>query len=65
MSPWRKAHHGPDDPDDADDGVEVRHTDEDVWVRDPKDPNGRRVKFSRVAWKFFLRAIADGPDPAQ
>ncbi|MDX8029838.1 DUF397 domain-containing protein [Lentzea sp. BCCO 10_0856] len=64
MSSWRKSKHDPDDRDDPDEGVEVKHTEEDVWVRDPSDPNGREVKFSRDAWKLFLRSISDGPDPA-
>lgn len=40
--------------------VEVDATDDPVYVRDSKDPNGPVVCFTRVAWTAFIDAIKHG-----
>ncbi|NGY61939.1 DUF397 domain-containing protein [Lentzea sp. NEAU-D13] len=64
MSPWRENKQSSDGPDDRRDAVEVVQDDEDVWVRDPKDPDGPKLHFTLQPWQRFLDWVAAEPDPA-
>lgn len=55
---WRKSNRsGP-----SGDCVEVRRTSDAIEVRDSKDCNGPRLRFSPAEWDAFLAGLKDGND---
>jgi hypothetical protein len=52
---WRKSSHS------GNNGcVEVAQGDDQVAVRDSKDPSGPRLLFTPLEWRAFLAAVRDG-----
>jgi hypothetical protein len=52
---WRKSSHS------GNNGcVEVLHGDDQVAVRDSKDPSGPMLLFTPLEWRAFLDGVRDG-----
>ena len=52
---WRKSSHS------GNNGcVEVAHSDDQIAVRDSKDPSGPMLLFTRREWQAFLAGVRDG-----
>jgi uncharacterized protein DUF397 len=52
---WRKSSHS------GNNGcVEVLHGDDQVAVRDSKDPSGPVLLFTPLEWRAFLAGVRDG-----
>ena len=52
---WRKSSHS------SQNGcVEVAHGDDQIAVRDSKDPSGPMLLFTRLEWQAFLAGVQDG-----
>jgi hypothetical protein len=52
---WRKSSHS-----GANGCVEVLHGDDQVAVRDSKDPSGPVLRFTPREWRAFLAGVRDG-----
>ena len=52
---WRKSSHS------SQNGcVEGAHGDDQIAVRDSKDPSGPMLLFTRLEWQAFLAGVQDG-----
>ncbi|TDC93335.1 DUF397 domain-containing protein [Actinomadura sp. 7K507] len=58
MIDWRKASRSGGGNDDA--CVELAGVNEQVWVRDSKDPDGERLAFGRDAFAGLLERVKRG-----
>ena len=52
---WRKSSHS-----GSNGCVEVAHGDDQIAVRDSKDPSGPMLLFTPVEWRAFLAGVRDG-----
>jgi hypothetical protein len=52
---WRKSSHS-----GANGCVEVAHGDDQIAVRDSKDPSGPMLLFTAFEWRAFLDGVRDG-----
>ena len=52
---WHKSSHS-----GANGCVEVAHGDDQVAVRDSKDPSGPMLLFTPLEWRAFLAGVRDG-----
>lgn len=42
--------------------VEIATTEDHVWVRNSRDPNGPHLTFTHAEWVTFVRWIRDEPE---